>query len=249
MAADVSEPAAADVYSRSNSRAVGVCTAARTGGAGGAGGKGARTGSGTIKFGSDPATNSGCSERPQPSERSPPKPVSASTRNAALSGSDQRASAASSAKLTTPHSPAPGANSRHAVRWISTAAPLTRSTAPCERRATRNGPERSPGSDGSRQPDSPSRNQRLSWRAFSATRSRTSESGTKRALRHRTLGDGGGGHRLRGGGTNWISSRNGNSELSRTAGSLAAPAVAPSHSSSCPRRSMACDTAENSASL
>ena len=59
--------------------------------------------------GSEPSTNSGVSERPQPRDRSPPKPESASRRNAAFTGSCQRSRAASSANDTMVHKPAPGA--------------------------------------------------------------------------------------------------------------------------------------------
>ena len=44
--------------------------------------------SGRIRSGSIPSVNSGASERPHPRERSPPKPVSASSRNAAFTFDD-----------------------------------------------------------------------------------------------------------------------------------------------------------------
>src|SRR4029077_7521530 len=46
--------------------------------------------SGRIISGKLPSINSGCSERPQPRERSPPKPVSANRRKAAFTGSAPR---------------------------------------------------------------------------------------------------------------------------------------------------------------
>src|SRR5579862_6805922 len=56
---------------------------------------------------------SGDSERPQPLERSPPKPESASRRMAAFTRSIQL----SSEKEARNQRPLPGVNSRHATEW------------------------------------------------------------------------------------------------------------------------------------
>ena len=77
-------------------------------------------------------------------------------------------------------------------------------------------------------------------------------SGTNRALFQRTRAESSageeGGHTVRGGTTNPISSKNGKHELNATAGTLLR-AVAASQSSSDPRRAIAEVTAEYSESL
>src|SRR5713101_7272543 len=72
-------------------------------------------GAGTIKSGSDPSMNSGGWQRPQPRDRSPPNPESASSRNADCTRPCQRSFAASLENEMTAHKPAPALNSRQAV--------------------------------------------------------------------------------------------------------------------------------------
>src|ERR1019366_9431411 len=105
-----------------------------------------------IKPGSVPSTNSGVSDLPQPRDRSPPKPVSASSRKAAFTGSCHSSRAASSWKPATVHSPHPSRNSMHAVAWRSQE-PLRRSTAAFQRTLVRKGPALPAGT---RQPLAPS---------------------------------------------------------------------------------------------
>src|ERR1035437_421625 len=93
----------------------------------------------TIKPGSVPSTNWGVSDLPQPRDRSPPKPLSASNRKAAFTGSCHWSRAASSRKPTTVHRPHPSRNSMQAVACRSLQ-PLKRSTAAFQRTLVRNGP-------------------------------------------------------------------------------------------------------------
>jgi hypothetical protein len=93
-------------------------------------------------------------------------------------------------------------------------------------------------------------------RIHSAARAASSDgirlSGTKRALFQRTREDSSagdeGGHKVRGGTTRFTSSTNGKQELNATAATLRR-AVASSHSSNAPSRSMAAETAPYSESL
>jgi hypothetical protein len=94
---------------------------------------------GKIKSGSIPSVNSGASDRPQPRDRSPPNPLSASRRNAALIFSDHLSRAASSANETTVHNPDPARNSMQPVECRSLV-PVRRSTPAFERTVVRNGP-------------------------------------------------------------------------------------------------------------
>ena len=104
---------------------------------------GSFTDSGRIMSGSAPSMNSGASERPQPRERSPPKPVSASSRKAAFTGSVHARGPLRRGKRRPSTSPRPARNSMHAVECRSVA-PVSRSTAAFQRTPVRNGP-RTPG--------------------------------------------------------------------------------------------------------
>ena len=76
-----------------------------------------------------PTVRSGIREShcaPQPSDRSPPKPASASHRKADCTRPLHCSCAASSAKPTAAHSPAPSLNSRQAVSCGSSAECVTR---------------------------------------------------------------------------------------------------------------------------
>ncbi len=86
-----------------------------------------------INPGNVPSTNSGVSERPQPRDRSPPKPVSASRRNAAFTGSCHRSRAASSRE--THHGPQPATFPEFDARR---GVPLARAAQPVHRRVPAN---------------------------------------------------------------------------------------------------------------
>ena len=85
--------------------------------------------------------------------------------------------------------------------------------------------------------------------ALPAASDSTTLSGTNRAPFQRTLDEGGGGHRFRGGTTSNVSPWYGKHELKRTAGSGDLTPWPSSHSSSIPSRAMADVTAEYSESL
>ncbi len=97
---------------------------------------GSRPGRASVVEGSE---KNGVSARPQPRERSPPKPESASRRNAAFTGSVHRSRASSSRNATRLHKPQPGANSMQAVE-MRLGLPVRRSTAALLRTLVRNGP-------------------------------------------------------------------------------------------------------------
>ena len=136
-----------------------------------------------IISGSVPSTNSGDSDRPQPRERSPPKPLSASQRNAAFTGSIHRSRAASSAKRhhRPQPAPAPKFEARRRVPLASRRSagrPPHSSATPC-------------GTDpaGPPAPGTRWRHRRVHWSSSSRLPARidcTIASGTNRALFHRT---------------------------------------------------------------
>src|SRR5271170_5529424 len=145
------------------------------------------------------------SARPQPRERSPPNPESASSFSAPCTGALHFSRAASSANAATAHSPEFGANSMQAVECGAAPEPW-RSMAALDRTETRNGPPCSPGvppvaAKGTRHSLAGSTVQPSSEMDREASSSSTTLKGTNFAPRQRTLGDASGGHRLRGGTT------------------------------------------------
>ena len=179
----------------------------------------ARLGAGRIISGSVPSTNSGGSERPQPRERSPPKPVSASRRNAALTGSSQRPRARLRPRNdTTVHRPAAGAklDAGGGVALGGAGEPVD-GGAPAHAGAER------AGTSGGHQALAGAIHAPLVLVQRLARQHRLHHvSGTKRALFQRTRADISagevGGQMVRGGTTKPISSRNGKQELKHTAG-------------------------------
>src|SRR5690242_12124624 len=151
-----------------------------------------------------PSLISGISARPQPWERLPPNPESASSRNAAVSGAVHRACAALLSKCTAHHNRLPEVNSRHAVECGETDSP-SRSTAALDRTDARNGPGAAGVLKGSRHSLGPSMIQPSSEIPFPDASDSTTLNGTNRAPFQRTLEDGGGGHRLLGGTTSNVS--------------------------------------------